>query len=237
MIKKLGFTLSEVLVALGTIGVVAALVLPQLVTGERASTAKAQFNTAYAMVTKIVTDLDIDDNKINHADFNSETTDNSNYQRIYNKFKNYSRVTVDCGTGQSTNTSVCPNFSHYKTLNKIEFSGLTTIGSYVVNNGMAIAISKLTNNNIFLVFVDINGKDKKPNRLGYDLFGFQITQNGEITPIGSGDSYINNEPENLCCSQLINPGCSSSNDNQNGISCAIYAISDEEYFDKIYKGY
>ena len=50
MIKKfLAFTLGEILIALTVIGVVSVLVMPQLVLGQKAAKAKAQFNTAYAM--------------------------------------------------------------------------------------------------------------------------------------------------------------------------------------------
>ncbi|MBE7713581.1 MAG: hypothetical protein E7Z87_07545 [Cyanobacteria bacterium SIG26] len=245
MIKKIkAFTLSEVLIALGTIGVIAALVLPQLVTKEKATTAKAQFSTAYSMLSKTMADLEIDNKTISIKDF---TNEEAGLEPVFNKLKAYNRVTLDCGMGTpSSGSKICMKKYDYKTLANTTYTeGFA--GSFVLNNGMAIAINEGqplvsgTTIKFPIIFVDINGNEKKPNRLGYDLFAFQITPQGSITPVGNPDSFTstldNTDPTSYCCNQLINPDCTKASENLDGIGCALYASSDEEYFDKIYKGY
>ena len=246
MIKKIkAFTLSEVLIALATIGVVASLVLPQLITGHKAATAKAQFNTAYAMLAKNAADLEADNKSFG-------ITDIQNPENIYNKLKEYNRVVIDCGLGTPSNDSVCykNGVNTPKQTRKALGNNNTAIndeitGSFVTNNGMAIMIGssnedfKLPNTEIPspLIVVDINGKDKRPNQFGYDLFAFQISLKGDITPVGSKDSFLfDKEIANYCCSQAVNPGCAADG-SLNGISCALYAATDEEFFQKIYKGF
>lgn len=52
MKKSFGFTLGEILIALSVIGVVASLVIPQLVNGHKAGEAQAQFNTGIFTYSK-----------------------------------------------------------------------------------------------------------------------------------------------------------------------------------------
>ena len=62
MIKKIwGFTLSEILIALAVIGVVAVLVLPQLVVGQKAAQSKLSFVRHIHLWQKLFADMDSDD--------------------------------------------------------------------------------------------------------------------------------------------------------------------------------
>ena len=78
MKKSLAFTLGEVLIALGVIGVVASLVMPLLINGHKAGTARAQFDTAYSLLSKTVADMDADDIPVLPANY----TVDSFYTRI-----------------------------------------------------------------------------------------------------------------------------------------------------------
>ena len=69
--KSLGFTLGEILIALGVIGVVAAMVIPHLVTAHTSGTAKAQFNTAYSMTTMAVAAMDAANTSVEPATYAS----------------------------------------------------------------------------------------------------------------------------------------------------------------------
>lgn len=239
MIKRLkAFTLSEVLIALGTIGVVATLILPQLVTGHKAATAKAQFSTAYALLTKSFADMDIDNNTLGLNAIQNPVA-------VYERLKEYNRVTIDCGTSANpANTSVCPIQSDRKTLNRTDLAD-GIVGSFVINNGMAISVGmplfQLPNTNIRspLIYIDLNGKNKRPNRLGYDIFSFQITATGEIAPAGAPNTTHQDNANNidLCCIQSVNNGCRPRNAGINGITCALFASTDEEYFNKVYRGF
>ena len=240
MLKKLtGFTLGEVLIALSVIGVVAVLVMPQLVIGQKAAKSKAQFATAYSLISKAIADMDADD----------ISTDPSKYptRTFYPKFKDYNRFIVDCGVNNtSPNTSVCPSTSDY-----INVTGKQSIvkdllddGALVLNNGMLFAVENCVgcsgygaDHNLWIV-ADINGKNNRPNRLGYDLFVFQIGE-GEVLPLGAPgtDALFSNKPEDYCCISSVNKSCSVKNNALNGYTCSFFAASDEEYFKKIYNGH
>lgn len=239
MIKKIaGFTLGEVLIALSVIGVVAVLVMPQLVLGQKAAKSKAQFDTAYSLVAKAIADMDSDD----------VSTDPSKYptRTFFPKFKEYNKFIIDCGLNNtSPNTSVCPSSTDY-----VNIKGSTKIskdllddGALVLNNGMLMAVENCvgcgygTDHNLWVV-VDVNGKNSRPNRLGYDLFIFQILD-GEVLPLGSPgtDKLFSEKPEDYCCVSTVQKSCSTKSAALNGYTCAFFAASDEEYFKKIYNGH
>ena len=242
MKKSFGFTLGEILIALSVIGVVASLVIPQLVNGHKAGEAQAQFNTAYSLIAKAIADMDADNISVNPATYSEAGS-------FYPIFKQYIRYTIDCGKGEDTkNTSVCPKYGNdfYSTFNEEQKTDTNILddGSFVLNNGMLVAIDNdpetsdeiLKGGNIF-ISVDINGFNKHPNKHGYDLFTFQLV-NGELLPVGvSGTiSQVSNNPKKYCCSTKINDGCSAESQ-RNGLSCAYYALTDQDYFKKIYKGH
>ena len=84
MIKKIfAFTLSEILIALSVIGVVAVLVMPQLVAGSKAGKAKAQFNTAYTLMAKAITDMDADDVSIDPNKYPTRTLSRCPYSGLH----------------------------------------------------------------------------------------------------------------------------------------------------------
>ena len=54
---KKAFTLAEVLVTLGIIGVVAAMTMPTLINDQRNKALEAQFNTAHSMISQTLTQM------------------------------------------------------------------------------------------------------------------------------------------------------------------------------------
>lgn len=239
MKKSFGFTLGEILIALSVIGVVAALVIPQLVNGHKAGEAQAQFNTAYSLMSKAIADMDADNVSINPASYGTG--------QFYTEFKKYNRVAIDCGKYGATNTSVCysttdrDNDLSYKRLSKVLMTSneksMFDDGAFVLNNGMLVMIENNANNYGLMIFVDINGKNKQPNILGYDVFGFEVTKDG-LLPVGaegtgqgtiSKNLWGNKSPETYC-----NPN---SNIQFNGMTCAYFAIKNQDYFKNLYKGH
>lgn len=235
--KKLGFTLGEILIALGVIGVVAALVMPQLVNGQKAAEARAQFDTAYSLLAKSIADMDADDKSVDPASYNTS-------QSLYKAIKEYHNVTIDCGdySAASKNASVCiaqsganandskDNYYIYnkKSLTKVNMSRFDD-GAFVLNNGMMFAIENPANGYKW-VSIDINGKNKLPNRWGWDVFTFELVK-GDILPLGAPGTtatYSNN-PRAYC-----NPNGTG---NENGATCGYFAATNENYFKELYLGH
>lgn len=80
--------------------------------------------------------------------------------------------------------------------------------------------------NVVLLFisVDVNGYSKGPNKLGHDLFTFQITQKG-LQPMGAEGTLFTDDKK--YCSD-------SSNDSLNGISCTYKALHEKDYFKNLH---
>lgn len=241
MKKSFGFTLGEILIALSVIGVVASLVIPQLVNGHKAGEAQAQFNTAYSLMAKAIADMDADNISVNPASYSAAG-------KFYETFKKYHRVTIDCGKYAATNTSVCFSTTDldadksYKRLSKTEFTNneksLLDDGAFVLNNGMMVAIENPKDYTYgLMVFVDINGKNKQPNILGYDLFAFELTKDG-LLPVGAPGTGQRSSAKTLWGKEKPEKYCDPDSDiAYNGITCSYYAITDQDYFKKLYKGH
>ncbi len=75
------------------------------------------------------------------------------------------------------------------------------------------------------IFVDLNGCDRLPNRLGYDVFVFQFLD-GELRTMGDKNTAYTDH--NVYCSPT-------SNDEYNGISCAQKAKENSDYFKTLVK--
>lgn len=56
--KKIAFTLAEVLITLGIIGVVAAMTMPVLISNYRESVIKNQFKKAYSLVAQSLVQIE-----------------------------------------------------------------------------------------------------------------------------------------------------------------------------------
>lgn len=238
MKKSFGFTLGEILIALSVIGVVASLVIPQLVNGHKAGEAQAQFNTAYSLIAKAITDMDADNISIKPASYSAG-------QALYPKFKQYSRVAIDCGdyTAESKNASVCINqsaqsandekdnyYAYSKASNTKANISRFDDGAFVLNNGMLVAFENPANGYVW-ISVDINGKNKMPNRWGWDLFTFELTNDG-LLPLGApGTTATYSADPNVYCNIDQNTS------NENGATCSYFAITNQDYFKELYKGH
>ncbi len=240
--KYFGFTLGEVLIALTVIGVVATLTIPQLIKGQKAGTAKSQFNTAYAILAKSLAEMDADNISVDPASYAAS-------QSLYQVLKNYHKVVVDCGDYNNTdkNISVCVgygagdssgNTDNYYIFNKASNTKININrlddGAFVINNGMMFAVENPANGYRW-VTIDINGKNKLPNRWGWDLFTFELTKEGFL-PLGAPGTTAaySNHAGDMDNDPHCNPD---GNGNENGATCAFYAATDDEYFSKLYKGY
>lgn len=233
MLKNLkAFTLSEILIALSVIGVVAALVMPNLVSGHKSTEAKSRFDTAYSLLAKSITDMDADNVSIKPSTY--KKVSNS----LYPVLKQYHRVTTDCGNYSSQkNESVCiassssgQNKDNYKTFNnKTIHTNRFDDGAFVINNGMLIAIENPENGDLW-ISVDINGKNKLPNRWGWDLFTFELTDEG-LLPLGAPgtNATYSTTPLDYCSD--------SNNSNENGATCGYFAATRDDYFQLLYKNH
>ena len=226
--SRKAFTLAEVLITLGIIGVVAAMTIPALMNNVRATKLKSQFNKAHAEVQLAFKTM-ADNESVSPKDY-------SMYGSFYKVFMKYFKSPTDCGDYASGNGNMgktLPCYSAYtggkpyKTLD-----GASNVSGGWLDDGqiglMDGALVLLENNAGRLwVSIDINGYNNPPNQWGIDLFTFDATDDG-LVPMGSPHSTYN-EPDTYC-----DPTSSQS---MNGITCAEKATKDPNYFKDLYKNF
>ena len=227
--KKIAFTLAEVLVTLGIIGVVAAMTLPSLIQNYQHKVLETQFKKAYSILNQLVLYVQNDSGMpLNVRDYSYAYTGDK--WKLYNALKPYiianfcknefciDSIEVDDGTGQ--------NMKNYRTYNNMAntSSYYMECGGFILPDGMAIYIENWKEKNLMLS-IDINGVGKRPNRWGHDLFTFSIdNETGKLIPIGVVDGLYSG-PANR------EEYCSLTNSNKNnGITCSYYALNDPDYF-------
>ena len=208
--SKKGFTLAEVLIVLGIIGVVAALTIPALLNkynkdqiAVKLQRATSELNQAYKLATS-------QNGELSTADMvNWEPVDIYNtYWKPYFKVSKFCNDFKSCGyksntpfiTRQKTNTGtmIVPsaNFT-FETTNGFTY--------FVQTRGNATP----PHIESFGLYFDINGS-KGPNMLGTDIFIFSFAPNSteSILPICSGrtDEEVNQnckESDGGCCAEKI----------------------------------
>ena len=169
---KKGFTLAEVLVTLGIIGVVSAMTVPTLMQNYQRKSYVTQLHKVYNELQQALLQYQTDRNALNYREAGLNSID-----AIRNFVTSYFKVVNDCGT------DIDPCFARdYKDLQGSETKNLfesNTIYKYVLANGAAITVEAPDTNGNFTVHVDINSTNG-PNIMGRDLFALKIYNNGII---------------------------------------------------------
>ena len=225
------FTLAEVLITLGIIGIVAAMTIPTLTRAYKLKILKTQLNQAYSIVSQSV--------KMLYAQ--SQLPPNyKNYPNnsFVNELKKYLKNGQICKTACTKHS----DDDYYKSEDYVTLKGdvpadysLMDEGQLTLNNGMLVMIqnSNLSNYGI-MITVDINGINQQPNRWGIDLFTFKVMNDSSLIPMVNPDITYSDTANSY---KRANTYCSlTSNAKQNGIACAFYALNDKCPWDST-KGY
>ena len=218
---KRGFTLAEVLITLGIIGVVAAMTLPSITASKQREELKASLKKNYSIIQQVFLHLASDNGgSLRPADIGGWT--------LKKDMMKYMKVLKDCGYGTLEADACVSNMynnpelssTKYKTFDGRLISSLTYFddGQFILSDGSFYMLEN--NKGSIYITVDVNGINKNPNQWGYDLFTFQLTDKGKLLPMGAeGTDYT----DDTYCSK-------SSTDKYNGIACANKAISDKDYW-------
>ena len=162
--NKQGFTLSEILITLGVIGVVAAITLPTVIKNYQKAQTVNRLKETYSLLSQAFTRAISDHDTPKNWDYGNNNTDFfvENYLAPYIKIINKSTSAPEHYTisGGKLTDIAYENRPHYYLANGVEL----TLSPYV------------SDVNVIFIFADLNGK-KLPNRLGKDCFFFQINKN------------------------------------------------------------
>jgi len=168
---KKGFTLSEVLITLGIIGVVAALTMPVLITKYEKKIMVERLKVAYSLLSQAVKLSEAsNDESIN--DWNTTLSAQQFGEKYITPFLKHTKI---C-TAMTDGCWITDDFNGYYDIAKTKIED-TVPYSLVLPNGMIVGVNNLIGYNLNLLIVDIDGPKGK-NTMGRDVFCFYIFDKG-----------------------------------------------------------
>lgn len=227
------FTLAEVLITLGVIGIIASMTLPSLVNNIRNNVLQNQLKKTYSELNQI--------SKLFYNDYNMsipEFTASANgwnqfvtqifpkYLKMYNKVDDWTHGDKDPDTGLNTDTMP---YKLYALGGKTPVASYCDLsGFYVDVNGRYYSINdrptKSTENGP-TICVDINGV-KRPNMYGKDFFLFVFTVDGSVIPMGQYHKDNSSGAGGTNPTIIGSDRCKVNQSNYYSLSCTYYAIAD-----------
>lgn len=232
-----GFTLAEVLITLGIIGVVAALTIPALINKTRDLEFKSSFKKIYSQLDQVTRLIANDNNGTIAYAYNSSYpathqcgtyTWPTNANCLRDLYANYMNVIEKCDDQASGYMSTGVNC--WTTMRRPDAGAYANGPSEIYRPDSGGGLVLPSGANVVIVYypfaalttttargtvkIDVNG-NKGPNVWGRDYFGAYITDNG-LVPFGASiDSWGNINQAQAC--------------NQGGAECATKVILNVEY--------
>lgn len=212
--KKKGFTLSETLVTLSILGIVAVIIAPNLVKNYQETITVQKVKKMYETLDSAHR-IAITEKKISHRETFANT--NTGRQKVVNIIKPYIKIEQDCGNNTNNKRNCGMNIANYHYLNS------KTTDASIPNSGNFYAFRlknkeflsfRVYGDSHFAFYYDVNGS-KGPNEYGKDLFRFNrgILSNGIsiITPgVGTNmEDSFNNSCKDFNTNSKSGLGCAS----------------------------
>ncbi len=174
---KKAFTLAEVLITLGVIGVVAALTVPALIVKHQKQVTVTRLKETYSILNQAVISSQNDNGPIEYWDIPNATgfnADTYNYGKIFAKtyLLPYLKIIKEC----QYKSEDCRAKDAYRLDGSINsYSGALTNHTYnfVLSNGVVLGI--WPRGDFVETYIDVNGKDK-PNTSGKDIFNILLVK-------------------------------------------------------------
>ena len=198
--KKAAFTLAEVLITLGIIGIVAAMTMPILVAKYREKLLVNQAKTAYSKLSNALIMVKVHNGYNSYADFMySISSEDEMLDIICNELK----VVKKCKKNEKGCFTWLTKYANKQINNngQISYQNFQPTSSAILADGTVISVGNLiteeskrdcttvrsyqnsngdwvsySDDRCGHIIVDVNGK-KLPNQLGADTFDFGITEN------------------------------------------------------------
>ena len=200
-LKLCAFTLTEILLAVVIVGVIATLVLPAVVTKYKNHTFDLAYKREVNTISDLIDQLAVDEhqtsfhNTIMFLDEEPESYNSSSGAFI----KKYLKVSRFCGDNK-TNCFGNAYYTYQDRTKKVY--NFTPKGSCaLLKNGMSLCISPQIGNNPIEGWIDLNGK-KSPNVYGKDLRDFSIDLQTK-TAFNDGTKkiklYCEENPDSAAC--------------------------------------
>lgn len=232
-VQKFAFTLAEVLITLGIIGVVAAMTIPSLIQSYKEKQTVVALKKFYSTMSQAFNLAK--SQGVEPEDWATEkTADGYGADEFMSNMKPYLKIIQDCNHDKA---GCFPDVS-YKTLTGMAETNFSRIGTghtrFVLSDGEAVSFflnskeckyktdtagdTEQLKNICGGLHVDINGS-KGPNTFGKDFFLFYVTKYG-IIPAGSSSDNTEYSFSKRC-------SVAAKNEYANGNGCAAWVIINE----------
>lgn len=163
---KNGFTLAEVLITLGIIGIVAAMTIPTLITNYQKKTTATRVKKAYAELLQAIKLSENDNDSMESWTVGNDVSIENTEKYIEKYIMPYYKGLTLCSEGLDD-----------KCGNPMSEAG----ANYLTMNGTTLSF--LYRPTGIYVIIDVNNKSN-PNRIGYDAFYFKTNEKYELLPFG-----------------------------------------------------
>ena len=225
------FTLAEVLITLGIIGIVAAMTLPALIQKQHEKVTVNKVKTAYSLLNQAYTLAKAKNGDINYwfqenstfeTDEDGSVSQNDsgrkNQDIFWDKLVPYLKITSRCKASENTCKKPANLYTLTGNIRNIDIKSYSIIN---LVNGMSVFGGWIGNINCKNkdscgdFAVDINGIENPPNATGKDVFYFSILQS-------SISSYFEGQDMETYCSIK-----NTSENKNNGYACTRWILLNE----------
>lgn len=224
--KRLGFTLVEVLITLSIIGVVAAMTIPSVIANQQEQATVSALKKAYSTLSQAFNQAVNENGTPDNWGLANSTPDPTGSLNILNTLAPYMNINKNCGISGG-----CFPNNTYKYLNGTNVAedyNTIQMGTAKLSDGshfilQSLGLNALTRGptsalqNVYGdIYIDINGF-RGPNQIGVDTFCFYITKYG-IVPVGSQQETLASTTFNGSCKNKATAA---------GWSCTAWVIYNE----------
>ncbi len=232
--RRYAFTLAEVLITLGIVGVVASITIPTVIKHHKAKVLETAFK-------KSVTNL------YQAYDLTRQQLGVDNIYQTYVVFdpiaQNYNKEIKDFQETFDKNLKVTKVYEKpfYSLYNYNGTKHITSNIGYDYPQATRIladgsSYGMWANGGKIHLFIDTNGPYKGPNKYGHDIFKFNISKDNKISSVAMTKLYTEEELKNEHYQDLAGFPCSiKSKQASNGAGCSYYAINNINPDDKTKK--
>ena len=182
MKRHFGFTLAEVLITLGIIGVVAAMTIPTLIQKHQKQTILTQLKKAYSELGQAIQLAEVENESREYWDFSL-----SGEQFFKTYLSHYIKI------NETTSNKLRQNTKYYNMSGQEYNGGYIWNNNYIVttNSGYTLFFETWNDTRNQYIFIDVNSPSKGPNTFGKDLHSFLLWKDKGLQPLNVLSDYSN----------------------------------------------